>query len=89
VLSFEIRGADRATAFRFMEALKLIIPATTLGDVYTLVLHPAMSSHRALTPEARAEIGIGEGLIRLSAGIEDVEDIITDIDQALRTAVTA
>lgn len=88
MLAFEIRDADRAGAFRFMEALNLIIPATTLGDVYTLVLHPAMSSHRALTPEQRDEIGIGEGLIRLSVGIEDFDDITADLDQAL-TAATA
>ncbi|CAA9561828.1 MAG: O-acetylhomoserine sulfhydrylase / O-succinylhomoserine sulfhydrylase [uncultured Thermomicrobiales bacterium] len=89
MLAFEIRDADRSGAFRFMEALKLIIPATTLGDVYTLVLHPAMSSHRALTPEQREEIGIREGLIRLSVGIEDVDDITGDLDQALRVAVGA
>ncbi len=89
MLAFEIRDAERAGAFRFMEALRLIIPATTLGDVYTLVLHPAMSSHRALTPEQREEIGIREGLIRLSMGIEDLDDITADIDQALRIAVTA
>jgi cystathionine gamma-synthase/methionine-gamma-lyase len=83
VLSFEIAGADKDSAFRFMERLKLCLPATTLGDIYTLVLHPATTSHRALSPEARAHIGISDGLIRLSAGIEDVEDIITDLEQAL------
>ena len=87
MLAFEIRDADRAAAFRFMEALKLIIPATTLGDVYTLVLHPAMSSHRALTEEQREEVGIRESLIRLSMGIEDLDDITGDIDQALKAAV--
>jgi cystathionine beta-lyase/cystathionine gamma-synthase len=87
MLAFEIRDADRAAAFRFMEALNLIIPATTLGDVYTLVLNPAMSSHRALTPEQREEIGIRESLIRLSVGIEDFDDITTDIDQALQATV--
>lgn len=83
VLSFEIAGADKNTAFRFMERLKLCLPATTLGDIYTLVLHPATSSHRSLSPEARARIGISDGLIRLSAGIEEVEDIIADLAQAL------
>ncbi|RPI76667.1 MAG: PLP-dependent transferase, partial [Desulfobacteraceae bacterium] len=85
MLSFEIAKADRALSFRFMEALKLCLPATTLGDVYTLVLHPATTSHRALTPENRAKIGITEGLIRLSAGIEDAEDIMADLDQALKS----
>jgi cystathionine gamma-synthase len=83
VLSFEIAGADRARIFRFMEALDLCLPATTLGDIYTLVLHPATSSHRSLTPEQRAHIGIGEGLVRLSAGIEDIADILADLENAL------
>jgi len=83
VLSFEIAGADQAAAFRFMEALKLCLPATTLGDVYTLVLHPATSSHRALSPQERAQVGIRDGLVRLSTGIEDAEDIIADLAQAL------
>ena len=83
VLSFEIAGADRARAFRFMESLELCQAATTLGDIYTLVLHPATSSHRSLSPEERAQVGIGDGLVRLSAGIEDAADIIADLDQAL------
>ncbi|MEO0249486.1 MAG: PLP-dependent transferase, partial [candidate division WOR-3 bacterium] len=69
--------------FRFMESLKLVLPATTLGDVYSLVLYPAHSSHRALSAEERAAIGIGDGLVRLSVGIEDVGDIIADLEQAL------
>jgi cystathionine beta-lyase/cystathionine gamma-synthase len=83
VLSFEIAGADQATAFRFMEALQLCLPATTLGDVYTLVLHPSTSSHRALSAEEQAQVGIGAGLIRLSAGIEDAGDVIADLARAL------
>jgi cystathionine gamma-synthase/methionine-gamma-lyase len=84
MLSFEIAQADRAKAFRFMESLKLCLPATTLGDIYTLVLHPATTSHRALTSEDRLKIGIREGLVRLSAGIEDANDIIADLDQAFK-----
>ena len=87
VLSFEIAGANQAKVFRFMEALELCLPATTLGDIYTLVLHPATSSHRSLSPEERAQVGIGEGLVRLSAGIEDATDIIADLDQALARAI--
>jgi cystathionine beta-lyase/cystathionine gamma-synthase len=83
MLSFEIAGAGQAEVFRFMEALRLIVPAPTLGDVYTLTLYPAHSSHRALTPAQRAEVGIGEGLVRLSIGIEEAEDIIADLDAAL------
>ncbi|MBZ5494755.1 MAG: PLP-dependent aspartate aminotransferase family protein [Acidobacteriia bacterium] len=83
VLSFEIAGADKKAAFRFMDALDLCMPATTLGDIYTIVLHPASSSHRALSPTERAEVGISDGLVRLSVGIEDADDIIADLEQAL------
>ena len=84
MVSFDAREAGRAQVFRFLEALRLIQPATTLGDVYTLALYPAMSSHRALDAETRARIGIGDGLIRLSIGIEDPADIIADLDAALK-----
>lgn len=83
VLSFEITGADKKTVFRFMDSLHLWQPAATLGDIYSLVLHPATASHRALTVEERVAIGISEGLVRLSAGIEAIEDLIADLDQAL------
>jgi cystathionine beta-lyase/cystathionine gamma-synthase len=83
LLSFEIAGADQAVVFRFMEALRLCQPATTLGDVYTILLHPATSSHRALSAEERARVGISDGLVRVSVGIEDPGDIIADLDQAL------
>ncbi len=82
MLSFEITAGNREKVFRFMEALELCLPGTTLGDIYTLVLYPTMSSHRALTEAERAQVGIGEGLVRLSAGIEDAADIIADLDQA-------
>lgn len=83
VLSFEIAGADQATAFRFMEALELCMPATTLGDIYTLVLHPATSSHRSLSEGEREQVGIRDGLVRMSVGIEEADDIIADLEQAL------
>ena len=83
VLSFEIDEADKAQVFRFMESLTVCLPATTLGDVYSLVLHPATSSHRSLTAEERARVGIPDGLVRLSAGIESVEDILSDLESAL------
>jgi len=87
MLSFEIRDAGRDEVFRFQDALRLIQPATTLGDIASLVLHPATSSHRGLSPEQRAEIGIADGLVRVSAGIEDARDIIADLDQALNAAL--
>ncbi len=83
MMSFDLKAAGRAEVFHFLEALRLIQPATTLGDVYTLTLYPAMSSHRALDADTRARIGIGEGLVRLSIGIEDPRDIVADLDQAL------
>jgi cystathionine gamma-synthase/methionine-gamma-lyase len=83
MMSFDLRDAGRAEVFRFMEALELVLPATTLGDVYSLTLYPAHSSHRLLAPEVRKALGIGEGLVRLSVGIEDAADIIADLDQAL------
>ncbi len=86
MISFDLRDGSRARVFRFMEALKLVLPATTLGDVYSLVLYPAMSSHRALDPATRQRIGIGDGLVRLSVGIEDPADIIADLGQALARA---
>ncbi|MCC7023643.1 MAG: PLP-dependent transferase [Thermomicrobiales bacterium] len=86
MISFEIADAGRDDVFRFLEALRLVVPATTLGDVYSLVLYPAISSHRAVPEEERARIGISDGLVRLSVGIEDVEDIIADLDRGLAAA---
>jgi cystathionine beta-lyase/cystathionine gamma-synthase len=83
MVAFELRNAGRAEVFRFFEALQLVRPATTLGDVYSLVLYPAHSSHRALSAEERAEVGIGDGLVRLSVGVEAAQDILADIKQAL------
>ncbi len=83
MISFEIKGAKKEQVFRFMEALEMIIPATTLGDVYSLVLYPPMSSHRALSAEERAKVGISDRLVRLSAGIEEASEIIEDLQKAL------
>lgn len=83
VLSFEIKDADKRAAYRFMERLRLCLPATTLGDIYSMILHPATSSHRSLTADERARIGIPDNLVRLSTGIEALEDILADLDSAL------
>jgi cystathionine gamma-synthase/methionine-gamma-lyase len=83
MLSFDLVGAGQAEVFRFMEALELVLPATTLGDVYSLTLYPAHSSHRQVGAKVRADLGIGDGLVRLSVGIEDAGDIIADLEQAL------
>jgi len=83
LVSIELKDNTRAGAFRFMDALKLCVRSTSLGDVFTSVLHPATASHRDLSPARRLQLGITEGLIRISVGIESVNDIIADIDQAL------
>ncbi len=83
MISFEIKDACQKDVFRFMEALELIIPATTLGDVYSLVLYPPGTSHRALSPDERAKVGISDSLVRLSVGIEEAAEIIEDLDRAL------
>lgn len=87
MVSFEIAGAGQPEVFCFLQSLRLCLPATTLGDVYSLVLYPAMSSHRAVPPAERERVGIGNGLVRLSVGIEEAEDIIADLDQALKVVV--
>ncbi|HSD83955.1 MAG TPA: PLP-dependent transferase, partial [Anaerolineae bacterium] len=84
IVSFELRDAAEPEVFRFMEKLKLIQTGTSLGDVYSLLLYPAQSSHHALGREERLRQGIGDGLVRLSVGIEDAGDIIADLEQALR-----
>lgn len=83
VVAFQLKDAGREEAFAFLDALRLVRPAPTLGDVMSLALHPASSSHRTLTPAERERLGIHEGLVRLSLGIEDAEDIIDDLTQAL------
>ena len=83
MVAFDLEGAGQQDIFRLFEALRLCVPATTLGDVCTLVLYPAHSSHRAVPAEERAQIGIGDGLVRMSVGIEAVEDLLNDLAQAL------
>ena len=82
MLSFDLRGGIRA-ADRFVRACRLIKLVPSLGDVTTTSTHPARSSHSYLSPAERASIGIGDGLIRISTGIEDVADIVEDLSQAL------
>jgi cystathionine gamma-synthase/methionine-gamma-lyase len=83
MVAFDIKGAGRAEVFRFMEALEMIVPATSLGDVHSMALYPAMSTHRDISAKMRARLGIGDGLVRMSVGIEAAEDIISDLAQAL------
>jgi O-succinylhomoserine sulfhydrylase len=82
LLAFELKGGKKA-AFAFSNALKIVLISNNLGDAKTLITHPATTTHKNLTPEARAELGISDGMLRLSLGIEDVEDLLEDIDAAL------
>ncbi|MDQ3178996.1 MAG: PLP-dependent aspartate aminotransferase family protein [Acidobacteriota bacterium] len=83
LVSIRLKEDTREAAFRFMDALNLCVRATSLGDVFTSVSHSAISSHRELSPAKRESLGISDGLVRISVGIEDAADIIADIEQAL------
>ncbi|MEX2303450.1 MAG: PLP-dependent aspartate aminotransferase family protein [Bryobacterales bacterium] len=83
MVSFELKDAGREQIFAFLNALKIVVRATSLGDVHSMILHPVMSSHRDLAPRHRERLGIRDNLLRLSVGIEAVEDIVEDLDQAL------
>jgi cystathionine beta-lyase/cystathionine gamma-synthase len=85
LLAFELKEQSREAAFRFMNRLQLCLPATSLGDVFSLVSYPPVSSHRTLTTTDLRSMGITEGCVRLSVGIEHIEDIIHDLDQALQS----
>jgi O-succinylhomoserine sulfhydrylase len=82
VVTFEIEGGKPA-AFRFLNALRLIKISNNLGDAKSLVTHPATTTHQRLKPEARAELGISDGMLRLSVGLEAPVDLSADIDAAL------
>jgi O-succinylhomoserine sulfhydrylase len=85
IVTFEVEGGKRA-AFRLMNALKIARISNNLGDVKSLVTHPATTTHQRLAAEARAELGISDGMIRLSVGLEAVEDLTLDLDRALTAA---
>ena len=83
VISFGVKGG-RPAAERFMKELRLAIIATHVADAHTCVLHPASSTHRQMSDEELIAAGVGPDLIRISIGIENIEDIIEDIDNALK-----
>jgi cystathionine beta-lyase/cystathionine gamma-synthase len=84
ILSFEIKDANRDSVMAFMDRLEMVVCGTSLGDVHTLLLYPIISSHRDVSPKMRERMGIRENLVRLAVGIENVQDIIADLDNALR-----
>ncbi|KGN34572.1 O-succinylhomoserine sulfhydrylase [Knoellia sinensis KCTC 19936] len=88
VVTFEVEGG-KEVAFRVMNALQLVDISNNLGDAKSLVTHPATTTHRRLTQEARAAVGITDGTIRISVGLESVEDLIEDLEAALAGALQA
>ncbi|SFN81397.1 O-succinylhomoserine sulfhydrylase [Bradyrhizobium sp. Ghvi] len=85
LVGFEVKGG-KAAAFRVLNELKLAKISNNLGDAKSLVTHPATTTHQRLKPEVRAELGIGEGFIRFSAGLEHADDLIEDLTAALEKA---
>ena len=86
LVTFEIKGGI-ANGSRFLNGLKMLSLTANLGDTRSIATHPASTTHAKLTPEARAQAGIRDGLIRISAGLEHIDDIIQDIDQALKASM--
>jgi cystathionine gamma-synthase/methionine-gamma-lyase len=84
MVSFEVKSANKPAIFALLDRLRMIVRATSLGDVHSMALYPWISSHRDVPPDLKSEMGIRENLVRLSLGIEDIEDIKEDLDRALR-----
>lgn len=84
VVAFEVEGGKEA-AFKTENGLEIVRISNNLGDAKSLITHPATTTHFRLTPEARAELDINDGLLRLSVGLEDPKDLCTDLDRALAT----
>jgi O-succinylhomoserine sulfhydrylase len=83
LVAFEVAGG-KAGAFKFQDALKLVKISNNLGDAKSLITHPATTTHQRLTPEARAELGITDGMVRLSCGLEHSDDLVDDLLTALK-----
>jgi O-succinylhomoserine sulfhydrylase len=83
VFSFTVEGG-RSAAMSLLNALELIDISNNIGDTKSLITHPASTTHSSLTPATRAEMGVTEGMLRISVGLEDPQDLIDDLDQALR-----
>jgi O-succinylhomoserine sulfhydrylase len=85
LVAFDLEGG-KETAFRLANALEIVKISNNLGDAKSLVTHPATTTHQRLTPETRAMLGIGEGLLRLSVGLEDADDLLDDLQRGLHAA---
>ena len=86
MLSLDLVGG-KSSAFKFLDALEIIGISNNLGDAKSLVTHPATTTHSRLAPELRAALGITEGLVRISVGLEDVADLCADLNRALDAAL--
>jgi O-succinylhomoserine sulfhydrylase len=82
IVAFEVKGGQKG-AFAFSNALEVIRISNNLGDAKSLITHPSTTTHQRLSEEARLELGITPGFLRLSVGLEDPEDLAEDIDRAL------
>jgi O-succinylhomoserine sulfhydrylase len=88
LVTFDVAGG-KAAAFRLANALEVVTISNNLGDAKSLITHPATTTHQRLTPEARAAMGIGDGMLRLSVGLEDANDLIEDLAIGLAAAAKA
>ena len=84
VVTFELAGGSKERAFEVLDKLELIDISNNLGDAKSLMTHPASTTHRNIGAEARAMMGITDGMVRLSVGLEDVDDLIGDLSQAIK-----
>ena len=85
VFSFSIRGS-REQGRRFIESLRIFSHLANVGDAKSLVIHPASTTHQQLSDAEKLECGISDNLVRLSVGIEEIDDILWDLDQALKAS---
>jgi O-succinylhomoserine sulfhydrylase len=86
LVTFSVNG-DKQAAFKIADTLKIIRISNNLGDAKSLLSHPATTTHQRFTPEVRADMGIGDSMLRLSVGLEDPDDLMEDLDQAIRAAI--
>jgi O-succinylhomoserine sulfhydrylase len=83
VVTFELKDGSKERAFEVLDKLQIVDISNNLGDSKSLITHPATTTHRAMGPEGRAAIGLGDGVVRISVGLEGTDDLIGDLDQAL------
>ena len=83
IVSFDLKGGKQA-AWKLIDGTQIYSITANLGDAKSTITHPASTTHSRMTPEQRAEFGIGDGLVRISVGFEDVDDLIADLEQSLR-----